>query len=124
MTQSRIPPVKQSAAISGEKLQAPAGGNAELWVVIGILLFLVALGCIVGGVFAMAEDSDVYDRSRFATDNAYGASANALEKIARHPPHPAAPWSLGGLLCLISALLCFLIFSVERLRTAVLARRE
>lgn len=51
--------------------------------------------------------------NRFNSDNAYGASANALEYIAKHLPATGpAPWFICGPLC-------WLIASVEGLRRAV-----
>ena len=87
-----------------------------------IALIVLAIGFAITAVAANVE-ADLqgsYSATfghRFASDNAYGATANAVEHLAKHyPPKNSAPW-------FIASLLCWLILSVERVRAAILATR-
>ena len=70
-----------------------------------IILVLLAVAFFVKGIDASGGpfSAPSYYRSsedRFQSDNAIGATANALERIVRdYPPKSAATWFICGLLC-------------------------
>lgn len=107
------PPPPQSVFVPNRSTPQsfiPDSPLAMLMVVVAILLF-------AGGTLTwFAPSSRFYPESssvRFKTDNAYGAAANAVEHLAQRQDasHPGT-WMIAGLICV-------LIYSVERLRQAV-----
>lgn len=89
-----------------------------------IIAVLLCVAFFISGVASCTKSMDdsfspKYEYSnRFKSDNAYGASANALEYIAKHIPATGpAPWFICGLLC-------WLIASVEGLRRTVAQKNQ
>jgi hypothetical protein len=83
-----------------------------------ILYVLAGIFFLAGFVAFMDTRSSVYysTSDRFRDDNAYGATANATERIARsmREPRPEG-W-------LIAGLVCCLIVSVDNLRRKIEVR--
>ena len=84
-------------------------------IMLGILMAiftLTAVVCLTGEESGFHATWDF--QHRFATDNAQGATANAVEHIAdQYPAASASPW-------VVATLLCWLILSIERTRAAIL----
>jgi hypothetical protein len=78
--------------------------GGELQAVFFIFLALASFGA----GFASIGQARYFDAEstaaghRFKDDNAVGATANAVEHLAKTPPsHSAAPWFIAGLLCVL-----------------------
>lgn len=108
-----IPPTSPSPSPSPRtaapaRPSLPGAGFRAFLIILSIIFILAGLGASHGSSFYARSYSH-----RFATDNAVGATANALEFLAEHArPEGSAGW-------FTLALLCWLIASVERLRYTV-----
>ena len=90
--------------------------QASSWSAVdSLLLFIALVFCIAGVVTVvnMIGPQSYRDQPRFLTDNAYGATANALERIAqKDPPSYPALW-------FICSLLCWAILSIRGVRRSI-----
>lgn len=103
--------VQPPAPPPAQKQAVPAYPGAY-FVFFSVVFFVVG---VLSGLDAIYTPDSTLGK-RFLEDNAYGATANAVEHIARHLPASASTWVVAGLLCL-------LIDSVNRLRYQVVRLR-
>jgi hypothetical protein len=82
-------------------------GVSQIGMAVTLMVFLAISG------YLKFTDSGLDRETRFNSDNAYGATANALEKIERRTP------SANGVEWLIAFLLLWLLIAVNQLRRAV-----
>ena len=77
----------------------------------GVIFFLMGIGSFFGN--NSTRYRSYREGERFQTDNAYGAAANALEKIEQKPEysHPEG-W-------IVASLICSLILAVDELRWTI-----